>query len=243
MVLSTFFEKFLSKVSYLITEAKSPKVSEITNLGRSLVLAPHPDDESIGCAGVMIKFPEVTDVVCITDGRYGDPEISQDQMIEIRKREFFKAIDLCSVRKGQMLNVTDGKLIEGYEALKGIDYECYENIFIPNFLDRHHDHKAVSDLLLQLIVDGYISKNKKLFFYEVWGTCPFINSYIDLSGLQEKKKQLIDCHASQIKHIDYSRKILSLNEYRGLALEVGAAECYLKLTVRQFINFMDSKCR
>ena len=38
---------------------------------KCLVLAPHADDESIGCGGLLLKYPNNFEVVVLTDGRKG----------------------------------------------------------------------------------------------------------------------------------------------------------------------------
>lgn len=35
---------------------------------KCLVIAPHADDESIGCGGLLLKYPDNCDVVVLTDG-------------------------------------------------------------------------------------------------------------------------------------------------------------------------------
>ena len=42
-----------------------------------LLLAPHPDDESIGCGGILIKHPNNFKVICLTDGRCGSDTLTQ----------------------------------------------------------------------------------------------------------------------------------------------------------------------
>lgn len=38
---------------------------------RILIVAPHPDDETLGCGGILAKYGEKCDVLLITDGRLG----------------------------------------------------------------------------------------------------------------------------------------------------------------------------
>ena len=57
-----------------------------------LIVAPHPDDESIGTGGLLSLYSNQCDVIVMTDGRYGNTEIPPDQMREIRKKEFCQAM-------------------------------------------------------------------------------------------------------------------------------------------------------
>lgn len=38
---------------------------------KCLVIAPHADDESIGCGGLLLTYPQNFEVVVLTDGRRG----------------------------------------------------------------------------------------------------------------------------------------------------------------------------
>ena len=44
-----------------------------------LIVAPHPDDESIGTGGLLSLYSNQCDVIVMTDGRYGNTEIPPDQ--------------------------------------------------------------------------------------------------------------------------------------------------------------------
>ena len=43
----------------------------IKSKDRILVVAPHPDDESIGMGGVLALYKRQCDVLLLTDGRHG----------------------------------------------------------------------------------------------------------------------------------------------------------------------------
>ena len=51
-----------------------------------LIVAPHPDDESIGTGGLLSLYSNQCDVIVMTDGRYGNTEIPPDQMRERKQR-------------------------------------------------------------------------------------------------------------------------------------------------------------
>ena len=49
---------------------------ELQKNEKILVVAPHPDDESLGCGGLMSKYGKQCDVLLLTDGRRGKSEKS-----------------------------------------------------------------------------------------------------------------------------------------------------------------------
>lgn len=54
-----------------------------------LVVAPHPDDESIGCGGLLSMYGVQIDVMLLTDGRKGhdDGVIDDEKCASIREQE------------------------------------------------------------------------------------------------------------------------------------------------------------
>ena len=55
---------------------------------RIAVIAPHPDDECLGTAAVLLLAPERTDIYVLTDGSHGNPEKSIEEEAEIRRKQF-----------------------------------------------------------------------------------------------------------------------------------------------------------
>jgi LmbE family N-acetylglucosaminyl deacetylase len=213
-----------------------PKLLQIKKTDRILVLAPHPDDESIGCGGLLLKYASQCKVVCLTDGRFGDPNISISELINIRKQEFINAMNFVKVKDYQFSNVQDGNLLNEFDSFNKISFDNFDYIFIPNILDQHLDHKAVGIHLSKILKS---KKTKvKICLYEVWNALALPNSYINISDIVESKKELVSLYKSQTKHIDYQNKILSLNNYRGMSVGIEYAEVYSCIKVDEFLEIM-----
>ena len=204
-----------------------------------LVLAPHPDDEVIGCGGLLLKYAKNCDVVCLSDGRYGDENIEPLEMAEIRKKEFENVMNEIDVNGFDFLYIEDSKVKYSYNKFKQIEFKKYDYIFIPNYLDQHPDHKAVLELLLKAYKENLINKNTKIAMYEIWNALCLINYYTDISNITDKKKEIINKYCSQVKHIDYAKKILALNEYRGLAVGKKSIEAYFILNIQDLVKVID----
>ena len=43
-----------------------------------LIVSPHPDDETIGCGGLLAKYGPQCDILMLTDGRLGNIEKYKD---------------------------------------------------------------------------------------------------------------------------------------------------------------------
>ncbi len=191
---------------------------------KCLILAPHPDDESIGCAGIMAMQPDKFKVVCLTHGN------------DERRNEFENAMKVLGV-ENEILDIKDKHIIDDYEAFKKIDFSGFNYIFIPYIYDQHSDHKAISAHL-----NKYLNTHKiddlKIVFYEVWSTMNMPNAFVDITGVVDKKREAINCHQSQVNEKDYTTKIIGLNEYRGMLNNIGFAEAFTVLDKKDFQNIM-----
>lgn len=225
-----------SKHVLSLNESVSAKPLAPKSTDRLLVLAPHSDDESIGCGGLLAQWGTQASVVCLTNGAKGDPTLARDVLIEMREQELRAAMALADVASVSFLGVEDQTLCKDQTRFLSLDVSDVDWIFLPNFLDQHPDHKAVtSQLQVLLRARGYQS-TLKIAFYEIWGTLPVWNAYVELTpALWQQKQAMIACFESQIKHIDYASRIHGLHVYRGIAVGKAAVEAYLVLDVDDFL--------
>ncbi len=199
---------------YDIPDCKKAQPLKIKPEDRMLVLAPHADDETIGCGGFLLKYGRQCDVVLLTDGRHSDSSIDPNIMIDVRKKEFEAVMSHYDVRKVRMLNVEDGRLIDCFKDFSTLDFKEYDYILMPHPADFHKDHVAVSCLFKRLCKTRPFKG--RVVYYEIWNTLAKPTHYIDISDVVTEKKRLINMYHSQIKNIDYASRILGLNHYRGL---------------------------
>jgi LmbE family N-acetylglucosaminyl deacetylase len=99
-----------------------------------LIVAPHMDDESLGCGGLMAKYPDECTVVVVTDSG------------EVRAQEHRKALDVLGVGPSRCLQMVDGET-QGHmpELVARLD-ELFaevrpEEVYLP-FPSLHQDHIA-----------------------------------------------------------------------------------------------------
>lgn len=233
------FKNYIKRVKKIYSQQNViyPKPLKINNTDKILILAPHADDESIGCGGLLLKYAKQCVVVCLTDGRLGDPNMPMNELMRIRKEEFIGVMNFSKVKDYQFLNLQDGNLINEFDKFSKIDFENFDFIFIPNILDQHPDHKAVGIHLAKLLKSKKIKS--KICMYEVWNALALPNSYIDISDIPEKKKEMVSLYQSQTKHIDYQNRILSLNNYRGMSVGAEFAEVYSCVSATEFLEMME----
>lgn len=203
---------------------------------KCLLLAPHPDDETVGCGGLLLKYSDNFDIICLTDGRRGGYNQPEAEVAAIRKAEFEIAVNKIGITNYNILNIEDRKLINNYSIFQNINPEKYDYIFIPNYFDQHKDHKAVTILLKKLLKTKRHKKNLKIAFYEVWSPLTIPNYYLDISDVIEQKEALIDIYQSQTRYVDFKNGIKSLNQYRGMQFNCKFAEVFSIIDLDTFMK-------
>ena len=89
---------------------------------RVLVFAPHPDDEAIGCGGLIVRLVEAgvaVRVVLVTDGSGAGglpPGAAQ-----VRQREFLASLARLEVKDHAMLGFPDGELVAAAPLFEAVD--------------------------------------------------------------------------------------------------------------------------
>jgi len=207
-----------------------PLALELKKTDRCLVIAPHPDDECIGCGGIMSLNPKLFCVICLT---HGDNSV--------RSEEFKKAMKLISPNNFGMLSLKDKDVVSGYNEFKIIPISEYDYIFVPYIYDQHRDHKAVSILLNRLLVEkpDMPKKSLKIVFYEVWSTINTPNYFVDISSVFHKKSLCLAQHRSQNGE-NFAKRIGGLNNYRGMLKDVDYAETFLSMEYKDFSSIVQS---
>lgn len=148
----------------------------------ALIVAPHPDDETFGCgglirlkraAGVPVHVVIITDGEAVASGRCERPET----VIAARRREALNACQRLGVDAGSVrwLHLPDGKLPHpgqpGFDEaaqtlLAEIERCAPGEVYCPHLQDVHSDHIATAHLTRQAL--RLWSQPCALFYYPVW---------------------------------------------------------------------------
>ncbi|MBR2544459.1 PIG-L family deacetylase [Candidatus Saccharibacteria bacterium] len=178
---------------------------------KALVLAPHPDDESIWCGGLLLKSRPT--VVVMTDGCHGGEDGREEETTRVRHEELAKAMRLAGITDFSELGIEDGQLASADfgEIVRRIHLEDYETIFVPAPHDAHPDHAAV-----WLGLAPFIKEGQEVYLYDGWSALATPTHYLDISDIIEEKKRLVQAYASQESYVRYSERAVALAHYRGL---------------------------
>ena len=190
-----------------------------------LVVAPHPDDESIGCGGLLLTFGNQIDVLLVTDGRTAHSnEITDEKCILVRQAEFNQAVSQAKVNNHISLGLPDGKAYLCGKSLRNFDFSKYSKVFIPNRTEEHIDHRATNECIRRVLRRKHFQV--QVYEYEVWSPLAFPTHYLDISTVFQKKDKLIACYESQLSIRDYNTMTQGINAYRGVSCHTAYVEAY-----------------
>lgn len=194
---------------------------------RVLALAAHPDDESVGCGGLLATLADAGAVVHVCFATDGEATIGASMpAAEVGRRRRAEAQAACRVlgtRPPRFLGLPDGGLAAHADELAAgvrglVDELRPEVVVAPWELDGHPDHRA----LFAAIPSGV-----PVWGYETW-TPLTPNRIVEISGVFERKERALACYETAHLAFDVGA-MLALNRYRsvhGLSGR-GHAEAYL----------------
>ena len=195
---------------------------------RIAVIAPHPDDECLGVSAALLRVPEQVDIFVISDGSHGNPECSIEDEAHIRKEQFEAEMKIVKPHAWHWLGVEDTKIARNAGVTDTIDFMPYTKIFLPWDESLHPDHRATAEMCFQSI-----SKQKAqadFFMYEINAPFHKPTHYIDITDLEEQKRNLVRCHEDQNIQENIT---LPLNAFRASQMinhpDCHYAECFLKV--------------
>ena len=200
-----------------------------------LVIAPHPDDEAIGCGGAICRHADAGErvvTVFLTSGELGLKHVPREVAWEIREAEARSAAKILGIADTHFLRQPDWTLHEAVgpasTALAAIlARENPELVYVPHPHEWHPDHKAAG-VILTLAMNGIA--RPEIRGYEIWTPLSEFDVVTDITVVMSRKLQAIRCHVSQVTEIDYAHAAEGLNAFRGvIAARVRFAEVFQKL--------------
>jgi len=188
---------------------------------RVMVLAPHMDDEVLGCGGTIARHAtagsDIT-VVFLTDGRLaGRNDLRSKEIVSVREAEARRAAQILGVRTLAFLAAEDGRLrsdrLVAGRLREILGREPPEILYLPSFLEAHADHRAANGVLLAATRGSAV--NFECRAYEVW-TPLFPNCLVEIDTTVQLKRQALGCYRSQLAAVDYEHSALGLNAFRAM---------------------------
>ena len=206
-----------------------------------LVIACHPDDEVIGCGGVIQKHVENGDSVEVLIMTVApSPEWTNEYRLN-KIQEQLKVDVLLGIDKRHILPLETLSLntLDRGRLNAMIQYEI-ENIS-PNIIYTHFNHELNEEhniVSMGTLVGSRIPCKATIYMYETpsgrYSRIPFKpNYYVELrSELLAKKMHCFEIYGSEVKDAPHPRSIegiRTLTEYRGQEVGLEYAEAFIQV--------------
>lgn len=238
-----------------------PTVTTRIAARRVLVIAPHPDDETLGAGGLLRQLANGgadVRVLVLSDGSGGDVEPVADPAAYARTRraEIERAGAILGVRAIDHADLPDAALATRRaacaEAIRGaLRQSPPDLVLVPSPHEQSDDHRiafaALADVLAPLRPGDSLGDALgalRVLLYEV-------NSALDPDVLVDVTKerpvleQAIGCYASQLARHGYRDAALGLRAFRTLSVGAGVAlaEAYRSLSLDDFATRSEAELR
>jgi LmbE family N-acetylglucosaminyl deacetylase len=226
----------------LVYDVVKLAISKPIQVSRSpaIVFAPHHDDETFGCGGLIALKRQLgvrVKLVFLTDGARSHDLVGTVEpgvLTEIRKKEALKAAATLGVDSGDVifLNIPDqglGSLSARFKEqtaqwiMKLVkDFQTCE-IYVPHRRDRHPDHEATYRIVTEAIRKSALSFD--VFQYPVWlvwgsrlGLRLSVSDlsyarFLNISEVHQQKLQAIAAYSSQADTLPHGFLKQSLKKY------------------------------
>lgn len=189
-------------------------------MSRILVLSPHPDDESIGCGGTLLRHldqGDVVQIVFLTSGEKGGHGRSEAETIRAREQEARDAARILDVRHLEFWHEPDGALRATRYAVAHLKAKLKQfkpdKIYVTHDREMHRDHRGAVRLLRHALKKK--GKQPEVLMYEVWTPIQQLDEIVDISPYMEKKLRAVRAYRSQCRVVGFVEAVRGLNRYRG----------------------------
>jgi len=199
-----------------------------------LVIAPHPDDESIGCGGAICLHAargDHVEIIFLTSGELGLKHLPREQAWQIREREAKTAATILGVEALTFLRLPDWFVSEEVEQAAAklgalLRRKTPQIIYLPHAGEWHPDHRAALPVVRTALRAGE-GPAPTLLTYEIWTPLSEYDLVEDITSAMASKVRAVRCYRSQLEDFHYDRAVHGLNQYRGaLAASCRYAEVF-----------------
>lgn len=218
----------------------------LAHLGRVLVIAPHPDDEVLGCGGTMARLADNGQEVHVGIVTRGYEPAFSNALVEQVRGELAEAHAILGVTQCHFLDLPAAALdtLPGAElnaAIVGLVRRVApDTLFIPFFGDIHRDHQLVFNAALVASRPRERDVPRRIYAYETlsetnWAapgvTEAFVpNVFLDVSDTIHRKLEAFATFGSQVKAFPDERSLETLKALatvRGSTVYRNSAEAFM----------------
>lgn len=210
-----------------------------------LVITVHPDDETLGCGGTLLKNKvngnEIHWLICTTiDKNHSYYEEREREIKNVSKMYGFDSVHNLRLKTMQ---VDEYSLIELVSKISNVMNEIKpDTIYLPFKSDIHSDHRKIFEASYSCTKSFRYSFIKKIYMMEVLSETEFApstkedsfipNVFVDISEYITKKIEIMKIFKSELEEHPSPRSeknIKALATYRGATCGCEYAESFMLL--------------
>jgi len=216
------------------------------NAGRVLVLAPHPDDEVLGCGGTIARLADQGQEVHVAIMTSGRPPRFAAEGVALVRAEAEAAHRMLGVAETYFGDLPAAELdTVAHADLNAAVSDVVQRVrpdtlFIPFIGDLHLDHKLLFRAALVAARPRGANYPARILAYETLSEtnwlAPYLdqsftpNVYLDISATLDRKIAAFRAFASQCKEFPDERSpeaLTALARSRGATVHLMAAEAFV----------------
>lgn len=206
-----------------------------------MVVAVHPDDETLGAGGTILKHKKNGDSInwlIVTESQDASFKEKRDKEIQKVSSEYgFDEVINLRLPTTTLYDMDFGKLMKS--ILDEISRVKPEVIYIPFYNDVHTDHQAVSKVLSSTLKSFRYPFIKRVLMmetisetdYALSGANTFVpNYFVDISDFIDKKISILNIFESEVAESPFPRNgetVKALARVRGSSCNKKFAESFM----------------
>jgi LmbE family N-acetylglucosaminyl deacetylase len=208
-------------------------------MSKIVVIAPHPDDETLGCGGTLLRMRaegHSISWVIATDmpvALYGEQRVRarQDEIKKVTEKYRFDSVHPLGYPAAQLDKAPLGDLIQGFSSV--IQNLKPEILYVPFGSDVHSDHRIVFDAVTACGKWFRYPSVRKILAYETLSETDFAlrpdiapfrpNVYTDISSWLDAKIEIMKIYVGEMGEFPFPRSETAM---RAQAMLRGAQSGY-----------------
>jgi LmbE family N-acetylglucosaminyl deacetylase len=221
-------------------------MKDLSHFGRILVIAPHPDDEILGCGGTMARLVDEGAEVVVAIVTTGQPPAFPPERTALVEREMRQAHEIIGIRDCRFLGLPAAALDTVPAAALNAKFQELiadvrpDTLLLPFVGDIHSDHQLSFLAAMVAARPRHADAPSLVMCYETlsetnWYAAPttpaFVpNAFVDVSAPLDRKLKAFEAIASQLRPFPEERSIEALRALatlRGATVHLQAAEAFM----------------
>jgi LmbE family N-acetylglucosaminyl deacetylase len=237
-------DRLAMSTSYYIRPRELTASDAAALSGRIMVIAPHPDDESLGCGGLLAALALAkaqVEIVFLTSGRGAASSEGPETARRLHSAE--AALRQLGIAKSRVLGGLDAT-VSPYnvdlvrEIALALRDEMPRLILLPHPGEQHSDHRGASPCVAAALAKFSHPSPvyPRILFYEVWTPLVPCDLIFDISEhLAAKRAAIASYDAQTIGFLGDA--VIGLNRYRGVSML--SRDCHAEVFKEaEFAEFM-----